>query len=120
VAVSASIVNGPIRCAHGVYERGQTVELARLAGEPWATRVMIRLWREGCGPRWMGWPVDLGVSYQLNSKTGNLYRFDGWERVEGVRGSSGGGGCWSRKRYATDAAHGPKTLWVWHYPKGPR
>lgn len=114
VAVSAFIVNGPIRCAHGVYERGETVELARLAGERWANRVMLRVWREACGPRWPGGP-GIAVSYSRNARhRGDLYRFDGWEKVREDAGSSGGG-SWSRKRYATDAAYGPKTLWVWHW-----
>lgn len=46
---------------------------------------------------------------------GNLYRFDGWERWQVNRGSSGGG-AWSRKRYASDIVLGPKTLWGWRYP----
>jgi hypothetical protein len=111
VATSGSIVNGPV----AGYERQEVVELTRLAGaNRWILRVMIRLYREVCAPRWSSWPVKAAVSYQLNSKTGNLYRFDGWERVRDDCGSSGGG-SWSRKRYAIDAAHGPKTLWVWRY-----
>jgi hypothetical protein len=112
VAVSASIVNGPV----AGYDRQEVVELARLAAAvPWANRVMLRLWREVCAPRWASWPVRAAVAYSQNARhPGNLYRFDGWEKVRDDAGSSGGG-SWSRKRYATDAAHGRKTLWVWRY-----
>lgn len=112
VAVSASIVNGPV----GGYERNETVELARQAAcEPWANRLMIRLWRETCAPLWPCWPVKAAVSYSKNSMhSGDLYRFDGWEKVRTDAGSRGGGG-WSRERYAGEAALGPKTLWLWRY-----
>ena len=116
MATSGSIVNGPL----AGYGRQEIVELTRLAAaNGWANRIMLRLWREICAQAWPCWPVKAAVSYQLNSKTGNLYRFDGWERVPGVRGSSGGG-SWSRKRYANEAAHGPKTLWVWRYDAAPK
>lgn len=112
VAISASIVNGPV----AGYERQEVVELARLAAsEPWANRVMLRLWRELCAPRWRYWPVKAAVSYSHNGMhRGDLYRFDGWEKVRDDAGSNGGG-SWSRKRYATDVVHGRKSLWVWRY-----
>lgn len=112
VAISASIVHGPV-AGYGLHE---VVELARLAAaEPWANRVMLRLWREACAPRWECWPVKAAVSYSHNAHhRGDLYRFDGWERVTATAGS-GGGGAWSRKRYAGDATAGRKTLWVWRY-----
>ena len=92
------------------------VELARLgASVPWASRVILRLWRETCAPRWKCWPVRAAVSYSHNAMhTGNLYRFDGWRPVRDDCGSSGGG-SWSRPRYATDVVHGKKTLWLWRY-----
>lgn len=112
VAVSASIVHGPV----AGYDLKQVVELARLAaGERWACRVMIRLWREACAKLWPHWPVQAAVSYSHNAMhSGNLYRFDGWEKIREDCGSSGGG-AWSRKRYAGDAHHGKKTLWLWRY-----
>lgn len=112
VSVSASIVSAKV----AGYHRKQVVELARLAGEPWATRVMMRLWREVCAPRWHSWPVHAAVSYSHNAMhRGDLYRFDGWERISDNCGSSGGG-SWSRPRYATEAVYGKKTLWLWRYP----
>jgi hypothetical protein len=100
-------------------KRGEIVELARLCaapGERWATQPMCRLWREVGAQRWPYWSVKAAVAYSQNSRhRGGIYRFDGWERVSENCGSSGGG-AWSRKRYATDAAHGQKSLWLWRYP----
>lgn len=112
VAVSASAV--ATRTAD--YPRDEVVELARLcSAERWATRVMLRLWREVAAPRWQGWPVSAAVAYSANDRhEGRIYRFDGWERVTDRAGSSGGG-TWSAKRRTGDAAHGRKTLWLWRY-----
>lgn len=108
VAISASIVNGPV----GGFQRNEVVELARQAAcERWANRVMIRLWREVCAPLWPCWPVKAAVSYSHNAMhSGDLYRFDGWERWKTDAGSSGGG-TWGRQRKNTDAVYGKKTLW---------
>ena len=112
VAISASTVSDTV----AGYRRGQVVELARLAGEPWATRVMLRLWREVCAPSWGSWRPQAAISYSHNAMhRGDLYRFDGWERVTDQAGKSGGGGAWSRPRYAGDVVKGSKTLWVWRY-----
>jgi hypothetical protein len=103
VAVSASTVSShvagwldlankerPVR-----FHRQEVVELARLASAPdaaWATRVMLRLWREVCARRWACWPVRAAVSYSHNVlHAGGLYRFDGWVRINDRCGSSGGG-----------------------------
>lgn len=118
VALSASMVSKHVSDIEGniVATRGETVELARLASaEPWATRVMIRLWREVHAHAWPYWPVWKAISYHQNNRhTGDVYRFDGWEKIRCDSGSSGGG-AWSRKRYASDEAHGKKTLWLWRY-----
>jgi len=99
--------------------RDQIVECARLVSDPenrWATRPMLRLWREVAAPRWDCWPVVAAISYSQNKRhDGSLYRFDGWTCVADDCGSSGGG-AWSRKRYASDAVHGKKSLWLWRYP----
>lgn len=128
VAVSASIVSATVSTyrrneagdleVDETFRRGEVVELARLCSAPdagWATRPMLRLWREVCAPAWRYWPVRAAVAYSANARhPGDVYRFDGWTRVRADCGSSGGG-AWSRKRYATDAAHGRKTLWIWTY-----
>ena len=112
VAISASIVHGPV----AGYQRDEVVELARLgAAVPWANRVMLRLWRETCAQRWRYWPVAAAVSYSHNAMhRGDLYRFDGWEKVTDNCGSTGGG-TWSRPRRLGDAALGKKTLWLFRY-----
>ena len=99
------------------YPRTQLVELGRLCSrEPWANRVMLRLWREVAAPRWPYWEPAAAVSYSLNARhDGQLYRFDGWTKITTGAGSRGGR-AWSRGQYAAPAAHGPKTLWLWRYP----
>lgn len=117
VAVSASIVSATV----AGYGRQEVVELARLCSDPaaaWATRVMLRLWREVCAPRWDCWPVRAAISYSHNAMhRGTIYRMDGWERITETAGSSGGG-AWSRPRYGGEAVAGSKTLWVWRYDRG--
>ena len=114
VATSGSTVS---RTVAG-YQRNEVVELTRLAASsPTLSRVMLRLWRELCAPRWASWPVRAAVSYSHNlMHTGNLYRFDGWERVR-VDAGSGGGGTWSKQRGTADAVYGPKSLWVWRFER---
>lgn len=118
VAVSASIVSNTLTDDEGrvLYRRGQVVELARLASaQRWASRLMLRWWREVAARRWECWPIEAAVSYSQNARhPGNLYRFDGWRKVRTNCGSTGGG-AWSRPRYATDAHRGAKTLWLYEY-----
>lgn len=115
IAVSASIVSST---AAG-YPMQQVVELARLCTRPdsrWATRVMLRLWREVGGPAWPYWKPLASVAYSDNSRhPGHIYRTDGWTRMTETAGSSGGG-TWSTKRDNGHPARGPKTLWLWEYP----
>ena len=114
VAVSASTVSATVL----KYRRGELVELARLCSHldaRWATRIMLRLWRQVCAPRWESWSVKAAVSYSHNAQhRGGIYRFDGWTKVKDDCGSSGGG-TWTRKRTDQDAAMGKKTLWLWRY-----
>jgi hypothetical protein len=115
VAVTSSTVS---ETAAG-YPRAELVELSRLAArERWATRVMLRLWREVAARRYLSWTPSAAVAYSQNDRhEGRIYRFDGWEKITERAGTSGGGGAWTRPRYATDAAHGSKTLWIWRYTK---
>lgn len=116
VAMSASIVNGPV----GSFGRFEVVELARLAAaNPWANRVMLRLWRELCAPRWKGWEVKAAVSYSHNGMhSGNIYRFDGWEKIRDDAGGSRGGGG-RRVRDKDETVNGKKTLWLYRYDPPP-
>jgi len=115
VAVSASTVSDTVA---GLL-RTEVVECARLCAAPavrWANRVMIRLWREVCAPRWPDWRPIAAISYSQNAHhSGDLYRFDGWHKMASNAGASSGGGAWTRKRHATDAVMGPKSLWLWPY-----
>lgn len=134
VAISASTVSKTVRGAltrkvNGgkrgetfevpvCYRRTEVVELARLGSDPaypWASRVMLRLWRSVLAQRWDCWPVVAAVSYSHNRyHDGELYRFDGWELINERCGSRGGGNH-SRLREDDDAVYGPKRLWLWKY-----
>lgn len=114
VAVSASAVSATV----AEYSRSDVVELARLCTAPaqrWATRPMLRLWREVAARRWPYWSPRAAIAYSQNARhDGQLYRFDGWTRDNDHAGSNGGG-AWSRPRTTTDAVHGRKTLWIYRY-----
>lgn len=103
--------------------RGDIVELARLCSAPgqrWATRPMLRLWREVAAPRWPYWPVTHAIAYSQNSRhDGSIYRFDGWTRVKADAARSGGAGTrsWSQPVRVGDPSFGRKTLWLWRYEK---
>ena len=114
VAVSVSTVSTTV----AELKRQEVVELGRLCSDPtynWATRIMLRLWREICAQQWC-WPVKAAIAYSHNShgQGGNIYRFDGWEKIRDDCGSSGGG-SWSRQRDTEDVVYGNKTLWLWRY-----
>jgi hypothetical protein len=116
VAVSASIV-GPSSAG---YPMREVVELARLCSAPsarWATRPMLRMWREVAGPAWRYWPVEAAVAYSQNSRhDGSIYRFDGWTRVRSDAGKSPGvSSTWTKQRDVTHPAAGSKSLWLWRY-----
>lgn len=114
VATSGSIVNGPV----AGLAREEVVELTRLAGEPWATRIMLRLWREVCAPAWACWPVKAAVSYSHNAlHRGDLYRFDGWQKVREDAGAARPKKTWGREGARPVGSDGFKTLWVWRYPE---
>jgi hypothetical protein len=114
VCVSASTVSAT---AAG-YGRGELVELARIARHPdhrYVLRVALRLWRVYLAERWPYWSVAAAVSYAMPGTRGDIYRFDGWERV-GVVKPSGGSGTWTRARpRVNDIGDGKKTLWRYRY-----
>ena len=91
--------------------RDQALELGRLcAVRPDLCRVMLRLWREFVFPDLCRAHGFGGRSPTRNSAlhTGNLYRFDGWQRV----GKSSSG---------TDQRSGRKgrnkVIWGWKLPE---
>lgn len=124
VPIALATSDGIVGDTSAGFARAETVELSRLCvrpGDRWATRVMLRLWREMCAPCWRcvapraGRPPLAAVAYSKNDRhEGRIYRFDGWERVT-TRAGSSGGGTWSRRRAENEAANGQKTLWLWRY-----
>lgn len=119
VAVSCSAVSA----TSAGMRRGELVELARLCSDPeqrWATRPMLRMWREVAAPRWPYWPVKAAIAYSQNARhDGTIYRFDGWEKVTDRAGGWNGRSQWSRKQQPGTAVHGRKTLWIWRYGRCP-
>lgn len=114
VAMSASVVSSTVNG----YRCQEVVELARLCSKPgmaWVTRPMLRMWREIGGPRWPYWPAQAAISYSQNAlHSGDIYRFDGWEKFTDTAGSSGGG-TWSTPRADGDPHEGTKSGWIWRY-----
>ena len=103
LATTSSLIREHVGGGLSHINRTNGVELSRLcAGEPWACRVVLRLWRELVFP---GLGRQYAISYQdANMHTGNVYRFDGWARC----GYSSSG---------TDSRSGRKSrnkwIWVW-------
>jgi hypothetical protein len=85
--------------------RTNTIELSRLcAARPDLCRVVLRLWREFVFPT-IGFPW--AISYQdAVLHTGNIYRFDGWQRFP------------KKSRSGTDQRSGRqgRTKWIWGWP----
>jgi hypothetical protein len=78
---------------------------------------MLRMWREVFALRWPDWPVAAAISYSQNAHhRGDLYRFDGWEKVRDDAGHPPGKTATWAKYSADSPARGPKTLWLWRYP----
>lgn len=104
VVTTSSLIRERVGGGLGRMTRDNTVELSRLcAGEPWACRVALRLWRELVFP---GTGASYAISYQdAVMHTGNVYRFDGWSRA----GYSSSG---------TDSRSGRKgrRKWIWVWP----
>src|SRR5262245_51541416 len=100
------------------WQRHEVIELSRLATAPdaaWASRVMLRLWREVFAPSWPCWKVFAAISYSHNAlHSGDLYRFDGWKRMHDRAGSTSGYG-WSNYRPPGNVLTSKKSLWVWEY-----
>ena len=130
VAVSASPVAEHMRGTEDgepvQLERCEVVELARICAHPdhrWATRPMLRLWRQCAGHRYKmpegGPPSPLAaVSYSMDGLgDGGLYRFDGWTRIAKGVARAGGGGPSSRSNPVRkgDPTYGKKSLWLWRY-----
>lgn len=116
LAVTASTVSATVTDETGRrWGRQEIVELARICSDPgarWATRPMLRLWREVLAHEWTHWPAQLLVSYSTPGKAGHIYRHDGWTRVRDVKPSTGGG-TWSNRPKTADMGDGVKALWIY-------
>ncbi len=122
VACSGSVRRPTV--AGGIARRN-VVELARIArhpGHPRAMRAMLRLWTDYLACLWEikypDWDLHAAISYALPGKAGNLYRFDGWERLGHTRPWGGSTG-WSGPSAANGIADGRKTVWLYRYGSGP-
>ena len=93
------------------FERSDAFELSRLcAADRALTRVAIRLWREVAMPEIVAaWGSTWAISYQnALMHRGDLYRFDGWQRVGWSTGGAdprAAAGTVSAKR---------RVIWGWH------
>lgn len=105
LATTSSLIRERVGGGLGHMTRENTVELSRVcAANPWACRVVLRLWRELVFPA-LGY--EFAISYQdACMHTGNLYRMDGWHRA----GYSSSG---------TDSRTGRKgrNKWIWVWPR---
>lgn len=115
LTMTASIVLPTVE-AHA---RGEVIELARIARAPhaaWALRPMLRLWREALAFDWHSWPFVAAYSYAVPGTEGDIYRFDGWERIgRRKKASAGSSSTWSNTSATDGIADGVKTLWRWTY-----
>jgi antitoxin VapB len=103
LACTSSLIRERVGGGLGHLTRSNTVELSRLcAAEPWACRVVLRMWREIVFPA-LGYAA--AISYQdAHLHSGNIYRFDGWRRA----GYSHSGNDSRTGRRGRD-----KYIWVW-------
>lgn len=103
LACTSSLIRERVGGGLGHLTRENTIELSRLcAREPWACRVVLRLWREVVFPA-TGFAA--AISYQDASlHSGNIYRFDGWRRAGySSSGTDSRSGRRGRNKY----------IWVW-------
>ncbi|TDB76799.1 hypothetical protein E1264_38080 [Actinomadura sp. KC216] len=132
--VLASTIN-PSVCKSRGWHRYNTVDLARIARSPdrrdqHCLRSVLRISRDYLAPLWLGtypkWDARSAElcgeaqiaalsSTSLPGTPGNLYRFDGWERIRTSKGPKGGGR--QRPSAANAIADGARGLWVYRYPQ---
>lgn len=133
--ILASTVNTSVAKDRGLH-RYNTVDLARIARSPdrrdeQCLRAVLRITRLYLVPLWLGtyagWDarsaeksggqprIDAVSSTSLPGTPGNLYRFDGWEKLRTSKGPMGGGR--QKPSAANEIADGARGLWVYRYPK---
>jgi hypothetical protein len=122
--VLASTINASVSKDHGLH-RYNTVDLARIARSPdrrdrRCLRAVLRITVEYLAPFWLEryprWSELAAVSStSLPGTPGQMYRFDGWERLRQSKGPKGGG--WQKPSAANQIADGARGLWAYRYPK---
>ncbi|MEG8184199.1 hypothetical protein GZH49_37675 [Nocardia terpenica] len=132
--VLASTINASVCKARG-WHRYNTVDLARIARSPdrrdqQCLRAVLRIARDYLAPLWLGtypaWDARSAQlcgsaqlaalsSTSLPGTSGNLYRFDGFERIRRATGGHGGGH--QRPSAANAIGDGARGLWVYRYPR---
>jgi hypothetical protein len=132
--VLASTVNASV-CKLRGWHRYNTVDLARIARSPdrrdtQCLRAVLRIARDYLAPLWLGiypkWDarsaalcgqpqIEALSSTSLPGTPGQLYRFDGFERIRVSKGAKGGGH--QRPSAANAIADGARGLWVYRYPQ---
>ncbi|MCF6467314.1 hypothetical protein FAF44_02655 [Nonomuraea sp. MG754425] len=133
--VLASTINASVSKTDGLH-RYNTVDLARIARSPdrrdeRCLRAVLRIARMYLVPMWLGayarWDarsaelcggqpqIEALSSTSLPGTPGQLYRFDGFERIRVSKGPKGG----SRQKpsAANEIADGARGLWVYRYPE---
>lgn len=131
--VLASTINTSV-CKERGWHRYNTVDLARIARSPdrrdqQCLRAVLRIARDYLTPLWLGayprWDARSAElcgrpqiaalsSTSLPGTPGQMYRFDGFERVRVSTGAKGGGH--QRPSAANAIADGARGLWVFPYP----
>jgi len=99
------------------FGRADAFELSRLCASDRAlSRVALRLWREVAMPEIVeAWASPWAISYQnALMHRGDLYRFDGWQRV----GWSTGGA--DPRAAAGTVSAKKRVIWGWHADHGTR
>lgn len=118
--VSVAVSAAPITQTVAGYPFNEVVELTRLCtrgDSRWATRPMLRLWREVGARKWPYWDVSAAVAYSANSRhEGAIYRFDGWEMLNERAGKLDGNSSWDYN--PSPHSLGFKRLWVYRYSRG--
>jgi hypothetical protein len=133
--VLATTINTSV-CKDRGWHRYNTVDLARIARSPdrrdtKCLRAVLRITRDYLVPLWLGqyekWDAQSArlcgrpqvaalSSTSLPGTPGDMYRFDGFEKIRVSKGPKGGGGH-QKASAANEIADGARGLWVYQYPQ---
>jgi hypothetical protein len=123
VVILASTINASVDKTRGLH-RYNCVDMARIARsndrrDRYCLRSVLRITREYLVqewaeryPRWSS--IAAVTSTSLPGTPGQMYKFDGWEKVRTSTGAKGGGH--QRPSAANAIADGARGLWLYRYP----